>query len=86
MIDQTMPSPASQLDRPSSLQLPLQAAPIDRSLSRTSAMTADGGVEPAREWWETAIDIGSKIPWGSIGSMFSDRTLKRDIIPVEWTL
>jgi hypothetical protein len=83
MIDETMPSAASQLDRPSSLRLPLQAAPIDRSQSRTSAVTADGGVEAAAEWWETAIDIGSKIPWGSI---FSDRTLKRDIMPVEWTL
>jgi len=83
MIDETMPSAASQLGRPSSLRLPLQAAPIDRSQSRTSAATADGGVEPAAEWWETALDIGSKIPWTSI---FSDRTLKRDIVPVEWTL
>jgi hypothetical protein len=82
MIDETMPAAASQLRRPSSLQLPLQAAPIDRSQSRTSATTSGGGVEPAAEWWQTAIDIASKVPWGSI---FSDRTLKRDILPVGWS-
>ena len=63
MIDQTMQPTTARLDRVSSLQLPLQAAPIDRSQLPTSVVTADGGVEPAREWWQTAIDIGSKIPW-----------------------
>jgi hypothetical protein len=81
MIDQTMPSLASEPQRSSALQLPLQAAPIDRSHLPTSAVAADGGVEAAFGV-NDVIDIASKIPWGSI---FSDRSLKRDIVPVEWS-
>jgi hypothetical protein len=79
MIDQTMPSAASQLDRPSTLRLPQQAAPIDRSQSPASAMTSDGGVEAAFSWTDL-IPIAT----GALGAL-SDRTLKRDITLVEWS-
>jgi len=88
MIDQTMPTTAAQLDRSSSLRLPLQAAPIDRSQSPASAVTADGGVEAAISA-EDIFNVASKVPWGSVisglGGLFSDRTLKRDLTLVEWS-
>jgi hypothetical protein len=87
MIDQTVPSAASQLDRPSSLRLPLQAAPIDRSQSPASAVASDGGVEAAifglPSWTDDLINIATKAA-PLIAGAISDRTLKRDITPVEW--
>jgi len=76
MIDQTMPSPASEPQRPSPLQLPLQAAPIDRTRSPASALASDGGVEASIDWWSLGKDV--------LG-MLSDRRLKRDLLPVEWS-
>ena len=90
MIDQTMPSAASQLARPSPLRLPVQAAPIDRSQSPASAMTSDGGVEAAFGWpsWlpdpEDLISIATKAAPVIAGAL-SDRALKRDITAVEWS-
>ena len=80
MIDQTMPSPASEPQRSSPLQLPLQAAPIDRAHSPASALASDGGVEAAFDWGGLA---GSLIP--VIASALSDRRLKCDVIAVEWS-
>jgi len=78
MINQ--PGTAPEGEPPRRLQLPLQAAPIDRSLSAASAITRPG-VE-ADDWKDDLIKIGTSIPWGSF---FSDRGLKRDIIPVDWS-
>jgi hypothetical protein len=75
-----MPARASQL-----LQLPPQAAPIDRSQAPASAMTSEGGVEAAA-WWNDALDIVKTVGGiaGTIGPMLSDRALKRDVVAVEW--
>lgn len=87
MIDQTMPSTTSQLNRPSHLRLPLQAAPIDRSLSRASAVSGGAGVE-ADGWWDDLIG-GAKDVIGlgsSLAPLFmSNRALKRDITAVRWS-
>jgi hypothetical protein len=79
MIDQTMPSPVSEPQRSSPLQLPLQAAPIDRAQSPTSALASDGGVEAAFSWTDL-IPIATS----ALGAL-SDRRLKRDLLPVEWS-
>jgi len=80
MIDQTTPTPH---ERHSLLQLPPQAAPIDRSQSPASAVSSDGGVEAAFGWSDL-LDIG-KVALPTILSAVSDRTLKRDITLVEWS-
>jgi len=79
MIDQTMPSPFAEPQRTSPLQLPLQAAPIDRGQSPASATASDGGVEAAFSWTDL-IPIATS----ALGAL-SDRRLKRDIIAVEWS-
>jgi hypothetical protein len=88
MIDQTTPTTASPLDRPSSLRLPLQAAPIDRSQSAASAVTSEGGVEAAifglPSWTDDLFNIATKAA-PLIAGALSDRTLKRDIFAVEWS-
>jgi hypothetical protein len=83
MIDQTT---ASQLERYSPLRLPPQAAPIDRSQSPASAVASDGGVEAAA-WWNDVLDVVKTVGGvaGPLIAGLSDRTLKRDITPVEWS-
>ncbi|SHN88966.1 hypothetical protein SAMN05660350_04958 [Geodermatophilus obscurus] len=72
-----------RIDRSSSLQLPMQAAPIDRSQLPASAMASEGGIEAAFGWgdvWDVVKTVGPAV----LGAV-SDRTLKRDIALVEWT-
>jgi hypothetical protein len=76
MINQ--PTTAPENEPPRRLQLPVQAAPIDRSLSAASAITGAGV--------EADVDVEDLIKLGTtIGGWFSDRALKRDIIPVDWS-
>jgi hypothetical protein len=82
MIDQTTLT-TSRPDRLSSLQLPMQAAPIDRSQSATCALAADGGVEAAA-WWDDIIKVATTVAPPLISAL-SDRTLKRDVTLVEWS-
>lgn len=93
MIEQTMPSATSQLDRSSPLRLPLQAAPIDRSQFAASAVMSGGGVEADISFDEILGGIGKVASTvGTVGSalapilgLFSDRALKRDITLVDWS-
>jgi len=84
MIDQSMPSAASQLHRPSSLRLPLQAPPIDRNQSQGSALAAGGGVE-ADAWYDALAHVATAALPYVVTALTSDRNLKRDITVVEWS-
>lgn len=79
MIDE-MTTPTT---RSTQLQLPLQAAPIDRTQSPASAVASEGGVEAAFGWPEIFDIAKTAIPM--IASAVSDRRLKRDVTPVEWS-
>jgi hypothetical protein len=52
------------------LRLPVQAVPIDRTMAGSAALAANAGMDASAPWWQTAIDIGSKLPWKDILSWF----------------
>jgi hypothetical protein len=73
--------------RPSSRQqLPLQAAPIDRNLSPAAAGAGGVGVEAAG-WFDEIVNVVKTVApiATTVASAFSDRALKRDITPVDWS-
>ena len=70
--------------RPSSrLQLPVQAAPIDRNQSRAAAVAGRPGVEAA-DTLDDIVSIGTTVA-PLLLSLFSDRELKRDVVSVSWS-
>ena len=73
---------ATQIRPSSRLQLPLQAVPIDRSLSPTAAVAGGAGVEAAG-WFENVMDV-VKTVGPLVATAVSDRALKRDITLVDW--
>jgi hypothetical protein len=74
---------ATQVRPSSRLQLPVQAAPIDRNQSRAAAVAGGPGVEAA-DTVDDIVKVGVPIVKGLM-SIFSDRALKRDLVPVEWS-
>jgi|tagenome__1003787_1003787.scaffolds.fasta_scaffold8719970_1 hypothetical protein len=80
MIDDTMPTRRTHPGRrPSTLRMPVQAQPIDRSQARPAAAHGEGGVEADFSWTDL-IPIATS----ALGAL-SDSRVKREIVPVEWT-